>query len=123
MSAAHDLTNVVQQKMTALGLNSVECASRYSNLGPTQFRRMLGVGSQNGFAQKLEDFNKTLDDLLELKQKFWPCPLDFKQVGRIQVLLHRFRNNLTQITNVDDSKPPTAEEIGAFEALGKKRNS
>jgi|ERR1700676_905334 len=97
MAATYDLVNTVAARMAALGISNVELAARYAKLSPTTLRRVLS--GTPGTSEVLRSFDETLRELADLKDKCWPCPLDFRQVGEIRNLQRRLKTESTTIVN------------------------
>jgi hypothetical protein len=100
-AASLDLTNIVPARMAALGISNVELAARYAKLSPTTLRRALS--GTPGTSEVLRNFDETLRELADLKERCWPCPLDLREVGEIRNLQRRLKNESTTIVNTDTS--------------------
>ena len=109
-----DLTNTLPARMAGLGISNVELAARYAEVSPTTLRRMLSGAP--GFAEKLEQFEKTLTELENLKKNCWPIPVDFSAVGFVKFTKQRIERGLTTVYNVD-SEAPVADAASGLDAL------
>jgi hypothetical protein len=110
-----DLTNVLPARMATLGISNIELASRYANVSPTTLRRMLNGAP--GFAEKLQQFEKTLTELENLKKNCWPIPIDFSAVGFVKFTQQRIEHGLTTIHNADSQGPVVPDAESGLDAL------
>jgi hypothetical protein len=114
-----DLTNTVPARMASLGISNVELASRYASVSPTTLRRMLAGAP--GMTEKLKQFDDVLSELEVLKQKCWPIPVDFNEVGLVKLTQQRFKYGQTVVSNIDEEIPATSGPRDAFAVLSGQR--